>query len=128
MCDILCVTGITITALVIGIITTMVCCKVICSFVNDADELDEPVVSRTTATRQTHTIVELPIIIRIYLPPQQQEQQERQERQSQEQRQEQQEQQSQQSQQEQQEQREQQSQGSESKNAFEPMSVTTDVP
>jgi hypothetical protein len=92
----------------------MVCCKVIGSYLNDADELDEPVVSRTTATRQTHTIVELPIIIRIYLPPQQQEQQE--------QRQEQQSQQSQQSQQEQ------QSQGSESKNAFEPMSVTTDVP
>ena len=113
MCDILCVTGITITALVIGIITTMVCCKVICSFVNDADELDEPVVSRTTATRQTHTIVELPIIIRIYLPPQQQEQ-EQQERQEQ---------------REQQEQQGQQSQHrmSESKNAFEPMSVTTDV-
>ena len=114
MCDILCVTGITITALVIGIITTMVCCKVIGSYLNDADELDEPVVSRTTATRQTHTIVELPIIIRIYLPPQQQEQ-EQQERQEQ-------------REQEQQEQREQQSQGSESKNAFEPMSVTTDVP
>jgi hypothetical protein len=119
MCDILCVTGTTITALVMGIITTMICCKVIGSYMNDGDELDEPVVSRTTATRQTHTIVELPIIIRIYLPPQQEQQQSQQAEQVQQQQQEQQAQQSQQSH---------QSQGSESKNAFEPMSITTDVP
>jgi hypothetical protein len=123
MCDNLCVTGITITALVIGIITTMICCKVIGSYLNDGDEPDEPVVARTTQTRQTHTIVELPIIIRIYLPTQQEQQQEQQQSQ-----QSQQEQQPQQPHQEQRVQQEQQSQGSESKNAFEPMSITRDVP
>ena len=120
MCDILCVTGTTITALVIGIITTMICCKVIGSYMNDGDEPDEPVVARTTATRQTHTIVELPIIIRIYLPPQQEHQQEQQQSQ--------QVQQEQQQQQSLQEQQSQQSQVYESKNAFEPMSITRDVP
>ena len=81
MCDLSCSLGIGITAGVVGVMMTIICCKTLCEFMLELSKPDEtPVVTRTTAAAATITaitarpptqspnVVEMPILIRIYMP------------------------------------------------------------
>jgi hypothetical protein len=76
MCDVSCSMGIGVTAGVVGVMMTIICCKTLCEFMLECSKPDEPpVVTRTTAATitarpptQSPTMVEMPILIRIYMP------------------------------------------------------------
>jgi hypothetical protein len=70
MCDIQCGAGIGITIGVVGILMTIVCCKTLCEFLLDLSKPDTvaPPVPTIRPPTQSPTVVEMPILIRIYLP------------------------------------------------------------
>ena len=67
MCDLQCTVGIGITVGLLGIMLTIVCCKTLCEFLLEMNKSDtEQAPTRTTPQK----IIEMPIVLRIYLPQQ----------------------------------------------------------
>ena len=75
MCDIQCIAGLCITFSVVGVIMTIICCKLLCSIMLQPIQ---PAVARMVVGTEMPTVIEMPILIRIYLPQQQQQQQQQQ--------------------------------------------------
>jgi hypothetical protein len=74
MCDASCATGIGVTVGFVGIMMTIICCKTLCEFMLELSRPDA-VAAPLPPTRlptQSPTVVEMPILIRIYLPQMQQ--------------------------------------------------------
>ena len=69
MCDTGCSLGIGVTAGVVGVMMTIICCKTLCEFLL---ELSQPVATQTPPLRDPRvvapTVLEMPIVIRIYMP------------------------------------------------------------
>jgi len=67
MCDIQCSTGIGISAGVVGIMMTIICCKTLCEFLL---ELSKPDITQAPARTEFSRLIEMPIVIRIHFPQQ----------------------------------------------------------
>jgi len=67
MCDTQCTAGIGITAGVVGIMMTIICCKTLCEFLL---ELSKPDTEQAPTRTNIQKVIEMPIVIRIYLPQQ----------------------------------------------------------
>jgi hypothetical protein len=76
MCDLQCTAGIGITAGVVGVMMTIICCKALLSLL--VEQMTPEAVVHTTpqiqmqrlrqTQQQNHSVVEMPIVLRIYLP------------------------------------------------------------
>jgi len=78
MCDLQCTAGIGVTAGVVGVMMTIICCKALLSLL--IEQMSPEAVVHTTpqiqtqrlrqipTQTQTPSVVEMPIVLRIYLP------------------------------------------------------------
>jgi hypothetical protein len=61
-----CTVGIGLTAGLVGVMMTIICCKTLCEFLL---ELSQPDATQNPSSRTVApTVLEMPIIIRVYLP------------------------------------------------------------
>ena len=67
MCDTQCTVGIGITAGLLGIMMTIICCKTLCEFLL---EMNNPDTEQAPTRTNPQKVIEMPIVIRIYLPQQ----------------------------------------------------------
>jgi len=65
MCDMQCTVGIGLTAGLVGVMMTIICCKTLCEYLL---ELNQPIATQNPPSRTVApTVLEMPIIIRMYL-------------------------------------------------------------
>jgi len=65
MCDFQCTVGWGITAGVAGLMLSIICCKTLCEFLL---ELNQSVTTPAPVRIHSPTVIEMPILIRIYIP------------------------------------------------------------
>jgi len=68
MCDASCATGIGVTVGFVGVMMTIICCKTLCEFLLELSRPDTAPVTTIITPTQSPTVVEVPVLIRIYLP------------------------------------------------------------
>ena len=77
MCDIQCSAGIGVSAGVVGVMMTIICCRALLSLLIDQMTTSEAVTHtapqiqrqpQRQTQQQNHSVVEMPIVLRIYLP------------------------------------------------------------
>ena len=76
MCDFNCSAGLGVSAGVLGVLMTIVCCKTFCSVLaemtrpadTEADSQSQRPVAVATPILPQSTVIEMPILIHIYLP------------------------------------------------------------